>query len=95
MAIDQRTSRYIFAWEGRVRNISAVEEQFHRSLPDLLAALEDSSSDDLEWAIARLVFTLHENVQAGERRRQLLMLVTFTEILVVLLVAIIVLLISR
>jgi hypothetical protein len=94
-AVDKRTSRYIFAWEGRVRNISTVDEQFHRSLPDLLVALEDGSSEDLEWAIARLVFTVHENVQTNRRRRQLVILIALTEILVVLLVAIVVLSVSH
>jgi hypothetical protein len=93
-AIDKRTSRYVFAWEGRIRNISVVDEQFHRSLPDLLVALEDRSSESLEWAISRLVFTVHENVQTDRRRRQLLMLVVLIEILMVL-VAVVVLSIPR
>jgi len=68
-ARDQRYSTYVLAWKGAARASYEIEEQFNKSLPDILAAIDDNSLPQTEWALARLIF-LVQSKEARLRRRQ-------------------------
>jgi len=95
VARDQRDSSYTFAWEGQVEPSLRVDEQFHRSLPDILKALDADSREDFEWAIARLVFAVYESAMVVRRRRRRLVQIVVIEFGVVLLVVLVLLAILR
>jgi hypothetical protein len=94
-ARDARYSTYTFAWEGRVRDADRIYDQFERSLPDVVEAIDAGVKEDVEWAIARLVFTVHENtVDASGRRTRLIRLLIF-EVISLLILAVILILALR
>ncbi len=90
-ARDKRHSTYTFAWEGQTQRSSHIDEQFRRSLPDIVKALDADSRDDFEWAIARLVFLVYESTLAMRRRRRMLISVVVIEMAALVIAAVLVL----
>jgi hypothetical protein len=95
VARDQRHSTYTFAWEGQAEPSLHIDEQFHRSLPDILKALDADSREDFEWAIARLVFAVYESTMVVRRHRRRLVWAIVIEFSVALLVVLVLLLLLR
>jgi hypothetical protein len=95
LARDQRSSAYTFAWQGETKYDGYLDEQFRRSLPDILDALDRGSKDDLEWAIARLVFIVDADTMSRRRKRRNLVSVAAIEIVLMLVVAVVLILVLR
>jgi hypothetical protein len=85
-ALDQRSSRYALAWKGIAPVSLEIEEEFNRSLPDILIGLENKSPSEVEWALARVIFL----IQKRENRLLLIGRLTWIYILLFMLLVILV-----
>lgn len=94
-ASDQRRSSYVLAWKGAAPVSPIIGDQFYKSLPDVLAGIENESPPQIEWALGRMIFLLQENEDKQRRRRRTLWIVISLEILVPIVVLLVVLFVVR
>lgn len=90
-SIDRRHSVYVLAWRGKARPGKEIENQFKRSLPDILMGIEHSSELETEWGLAYLIFLIQDN-ETILQRRQRLMTITLLACVIAIVVAVTVIL---
>jgi len=84
-ARDQRYSTYVLAWKGAARASNEIDDQFNKSLPDILAAIDDNSLPQTEWALARVILLVQETEARLRRRQRLFATSVITYVLIIVL----------
>jgi hypothetical protein len=93
--VDQRYSTYTLAWEGQPRVASRVQIELDKSLPEVLAAIERGSLEEIEWALARIIFIIHERESRFRQRWWLVIGITSLYAAVALVTLLVLLLLHR
>jgi hypothetical protein len=75
----------VLAWKGAARASNEIDDQFNKSLPDILAAIDDNSLPQTEWALARVILLVQETEARLRRRQRLFATSVITYVLIIVL----------